>query len=272
MSGSRKIREAVGWKLDRLRSGEKPRVLDLFAGCGGISLGAQLAGCQAIGAVELDAQAAQSHAHNFHRDDAQARREWHGQARDISVTDPQEFVRQFDPDVSSAFRAVDILVGGPPCQAFARVGRAKLREIMEHPEAFLHDSRSGLYRDHIRFVEGLAPLVVVIENVPDILNYGGLNIFETISGALEDIGYECGYGLLNASHYGVPQMRTRCFLIGITRLAETLPLMPRPTHHQRLPRGYRGSKDVAFCHSRLQARSGHARTECDGGRKWQRVA
>jgi DNA (cytosine-5)-methyltransferase 1 len=57
------------------------------------------------------------------------------------------------------------LVGGPPCQAFARVGRAKLREVMEHPEAFLHDSRSGLYRHYIRFVGGLAPIVMVVRYI-----------------------------------------------------------------------------------------------------------
>jgi len=97
MNQNRKISDSIRWKLDRLRSGEKPRALDLFAGCGGISLGAQLAGCQVIGAVELDPQAAQSHARNFHSGDDQSLREWHGMARDIEATDPHEFIREIDP-------------------------------------------------------------------------------------------------------------------------------------------------------------------------------
>jgi len=229
-------------------------VIDLFAGCGGISLGAQLAGCDILGAIEIDPLAARSHATNFHSGD-DALLEWHSKPRDIATVEPHDFIRKILPNCRQPLRAVDILVGGPPCQAFARVGRAKLREVMEHPEAFLHDSRSGLYRDYIRFVEELSPLAVMVENVPDVLNYGGLNVFETIAGALEDLGYECCYGLLNASHYGVPQMRTRCFLIGIIKDAEVEPHMPEPTHNHVLPVGYRGTRDVALRHTNLFERS-----------------
>jgi DNA (cytosine-5)-methyltransferase 1 len=109
-------------------------------------------------------------------------------------------------------------------------------------------------------VESLAPVAVLIENVPDVLNYGGFNIFETIAGALEDLGYECRYSLLNASHYGVPQMRTRCFLIAIAKCVEVEPGMPQATHHHVLPVGYRGTKDVALRHISIFEKSHYIET------------
>lgn len=237
------MRRAIRWKLNRLRDGAPPRVVDLFAGCGGMSLGANLAGCEVLAAVELDEAAARSHALNFH-DGAAA----HGLPRDISGTDPESLLNELAPSRLSTLRKVDLLVGGPPCQAFARVGRAKLREINAHPEAFLHDPRSGLYRDYIRFVESLAPVAVMVENVPDVLNYGGLNVFEIMAGALDELGYDCTYGLLNAAHYGVPQMRLRCFLIGVARTSGSTAQLPPPTHDHALPAGYKGTRDVALRH------------------------
>ncbi len=181
--------------------------------------------------------------------------EVHSRARDITKTHPYKFIKEVQPSCSDPLREIDLLVGGPPCQAFARVGRAKLREIAEHPEAFLHDERSGLYRHYLQFVECLAPVAVIIENVPDVLNYGGLNVFETIAEVLEDIGYECRYSLLNAAHYGIPQMRMRCFLVGVHRSAQFIPSLPNPTHYHELPAGYRGTRDVALKHLNLFERS-----------------
>ncbi len=218
--------------------------MDLFSGCGGMSLGATQAGCEIVSAVELDPHAAASHGLNFHPGSNS-----HAVARNISETDPHTLLREQGIADRGPMRAVDLLVGGPPCQAFARVGRAKLREIREDPEAFLHDTRSGLYRDYLRFVERLAPAALVVENVPDVLNYGGHNVFETMAQALDVIGYECRYGLINAVHYGVPQMRTRAILIGVARVAtDTTPTMPPPTHRHELPLGYRGTRNVALRH------------------------
>jgi len=254
-TSNRTHERAIRWKLDRLRAGDQPRVIDLFAGCGGISLGAQLAGCELLGAVEFDPPAARSHALNFHSYDGPEAMEVHAKARDITKASPLGFLKELRPSAKDLLREVDLIVGGPPCQAFARVGRAKLREIDEHPEAFLHDERSGLYRHYLKFVEQLSPVGVVIENVPDVLNYGGLNIFETIACALEEAGYECRYALLNAAHYGVPQMRTRCFLVGIHRIAGCIPTLPPATHHHTLPAGYHGTKHVAVKHLPLFERT-----------------
>ena len=110
-----------------------------------------------------------------------------------------------------------MIVGGPPCQAFARVGRPKLREIDAHPQAFRHDPRARLYQEYLRYVEAFQPLAVLMENVPDVLNHGGQNIAEEICEVLEEKGYVCGYTLLNAAFYGVPQMRERMFLIAYRR-------------------------------------------------------
>jgi DNA (cytosine-5)-methyltransferase 1 len=240
------MRVVLREKLRRLRDGGPARVLDLFAGCGGISLGAQLAGCQILAGLELDPKAARSHALNFHAELGPGALELQARPRDITQEDPLGVIRKLVSGARNPRAQVDLLVGGPPCQSFARVGRAKLREIMVHPEAFLHDERSGLYRHYLRFVEALLPIAVIVENVPDVLNYGGINIFDTIAAALGDCGYECAYGLLNAAHYGVPQMRTRCFLVGIHREADSMPTLPSPTHRHRLPVGYRGTKDVAL--------------------------
>jgi DNA (cytosine-5)-methyltransferase 1 len=64
--------------------------------------------------------------------------------------------------------AVGVLVGGPPCQAFAGGGRSKLREIDEHPEAFKHAPRARLYQEYLRYVDAFRPLAVLMENVPDV--------------------------------------------------------------------------------------------------------
>jgi hypothetical protein len=66
-------------------------------------------------------------------------------------------------------QAVDVVIGGPPCQAFARIGRAKLRATTGDPEAFLKEPRAVLHERRIAWVRALEPLVVLGENVPDAL-------------------------------------------------------------------------------------------------------
>ena len=231
-------------KLRRLNQGHAPRVLDLFAGCGGFSLGFHSVGFNIIGAIEIDPLAAKSHTLNFCRDKSEKELEIHSLPRDITITEPEEIISDFK--LGPREKAVDVIIGGPPCQAFARVGRAKLREIAEHPEAFLQDPRSNLYIRYLRYVEELHPLVLVIENVPDVLNYGGHNIAEEICETLDGMGYVCGYTLLNSAHYGVPQMRERMFLIAYAKELETRVTFPAPTHWIDLPKGYESSRQVAL--------------------------
>lgn len=227
-------------KLQRIRAGSKqPRVLDLFSGCGGLSLGFKRAGYDIAGAVEFDPHAAKSHGQNFHSNDSR-----HSIARDITETPPAKLAEMLGlGDVSLA---VDVLVGGPPCQAFARVGRSKLREVAEHPEAFRHDARARLYIEYLRYVEACAPLAVVMENVPDMLNHGGHNLAEEIAEVLAAKGYICRYTLLNAAFYGVPQMRERMILIAVHREVADNIRLPEPTHWIDLPTGYSGTRAVAL--------------------------
>ena len=226
-------------KIARLAAGGRPRVLDLFAGCGGLSLGFQASGFDLAAAVEIDPEAAASHGRNFHPGDPR-----HAIARDITELSPEALAAELD--LGPVASAVDVLVGGPPCQAFARVGRSKLREIDAHPQAFKHDPRARLYLEYLRYVEAFQPLTILMENVPDVLNHGGHNIAEEICEVLEEKGYTTRYTLLNASYYGVPQMRERMFLIGHRRELGLDVTFPEPTHWVDLPPGYEGSRQVAL--------------------------
>ena len=230
---------AIDEKIARLKAGGTPRVLDLFAGCGGLSLGLHAAGAEIAAAVENDPEAAKSHGLNFHKG-----QEAHSIPKDITITKPAQLTK--DLGLGAPAMAFDIIIGGPPCQAFARVGRSKLREVAEHPEAFRHDPRAKLYIEYLDYVTDCAPLAVIMENVPDILNHGGHNIAEEVCEVLEEKGYIVAYTLLNAAFYGVPQTRERMFLIAYVKEIASDITFPKPTHYIDLPSGYDGSRAVAL--------------------------
>ena len=226
-------------KLLRLQTGAHPRVLGLFSGCGGLSLGFRAAGFKITAAIDDDPTAAASYGANFHADDP-----LHAVDRDITSTTPAQLVRTLK--LGRAAEAFDVVIGGPPCQAFARVGRSKLREIEAHPEAFRHDPRATLYTSYLRYVKSCRPLAILMENVPDVMNFGGHNVPEEVCKVLEDLGYVSAYTLLNAAFYGVPQTRERMFLIAYHRGISNNVSFPTPTHWIDLPRGYEGSRRVAL--------------------------
>ncbi len=226
-------------RIERLRQGGRPRVLDLFSGCGGISLGFHAAGFEIAASVEFDRDAAASHGANFHPGDPR-----HARARDITRLSPEALAEELD--LGPVDSAIDVLVGGPPCQAFARVGRSKLREVAEHPEAFRMDPRARLYLDYLAYVRAMRPLALVMENVPDVLNHAGQNVAEETRDFLESLGYVARYTLLNAAFYGVPQMRERMILIAVRRELQVEVSFPKPTHFMELPAGYSGSRQVAL--------------------------
>jgi DNA (cytosine-5)-methyltransferase 1 len=95
-------------------------------------------------------------------------------------------------------------------------------------------------------VRQFKPLAVLMENVPDVLNYGGHNISEEMCEVLETMGYRANYTLLNAAYFGVPQMRERMFLLAYHIALGQNPFFPAPTHWVALPRGYEGSRQVAL--------------------------
>jgi len=233
----------VQGKATRIAEGYRPRVLDLFSGCGGLSLGFLKAGYQITGAIEIDEKAALSHAKNFYRDNEDLV-ELHGKPRDITDLEPYEFANELKlGDIKSA---IDVIIGGPPCQAYARVGRAKLRDIREHPEAFKVDPRADLYLRYLQYVEEFMPLAILMENVPDMLNHGGRNVVQEMVDTLHDLGYVARYSLINSVHYGVPQMRERVYMIAIRKELETAVRFPEATHQHRLPSGYKGVRQVAL--------------------------
>ena len=235
-----KMPAPIAAKLDRLASGAaaRPRVLDLFAGCGGLSLGFQAAGCEIVAATELDELAALSHATNFFKGCSQHEIDRHAKSHDITEIDPEELIAYFGLGPPS--RAIDIIVGGPPCQAYARVGRAKLREVAEHPQAFKVDPRANLYLRYLRYVERLKPLALMMENVPDILNHGGHNVIQEIVEALETMGYDARYSLINSAHHGIPQMRDRVFMIAFHRSLGAPIRFPGASHCCELFQSYLG--------------------------------
>ncbi|MFN8613976.1 MAG: DNA cytosine methyltransferase [Vulcanimicrobiota bacterium] len=224
---SLKIDHATDYKIRRLERGLQPRVLDLFAGCGGFSLGFQTAGFTLLGAVECDLAASRTHSLNLLPNHPP-------QSLDIKDADPDKLANGYwggDPQQN-----VDVIVGGPPCQTFARIGRAKLRS-QAHREADWLD-RASLYSQYLRFVERLRPLAIVFENVPDILNYGGGNIAALICEELEKMDYIASCTLLNSVFYGVPQLRERLYLIAYHRSLGCKVTWPDYTHDFDLPNGY----------------------------------
>lgn len=232
-------------KIKRLRSGEPARTIDLFSGCGGLSLGFQRENFEIVASVEIDPLAAASHWRNFHGSLPDSRPE--DLAKDITKVEPKDLTASFAPG-AAAEAAVDVIIGGPPCQAFARVGRAKLREVLDHPTAYRQDPRGNLYLRYLDYVERLQPVAILMENVPDVINYGGHNIAEETCEVLSAMGYICKYTLLNTVYYGVPQTRERMFLLAYAEELGTDVSFPEPTHWFDLPKGYVGSRQVALKH------------------------
>jgi DNA (cytosine-5)-methyltransferase 1 len=247
MTSLRDARGILEQKLERIGRGEAPRVLDLFSGCGGISLGFHAAGYSITAAVEVDPVAALTHATNFHRHSRGDQFQAHAQARDIVTTEPEQLVSALGlGGREETARAFDVLVGGPPCQAYARVGRAKLRDVADHPSAYKVDPRGNLYLRYLHYVRATKPLAILIENVPDVLNYGGHNVMAEIAEVLEEEGYVARYTLINSAFHGVPQLRDRVFLIAYHQCLDAVVDFPSASRHLILPPGYNGTRSVAF--------------------------
>lgn len=170
------------------------RVLDLFAGCGGLTQGFVATGSfRPVGAVELDRHAAATYAVNFGD---------HVHQGDIS-----QWARGSLP-------FAEVVIGGPPCQGFSLLGR---RDDT--------DPRNGLWWEYVRALNRVRPAFFVLENVPQFLNsaeFVALRSESRSGGSLA--GWELEAHVLDASHYGVAQVRKRAFVIG--RPAGMRPLGP----------------------------------------------
>lgn len=180
-----------------------PTVIDLFAGCGGLTEGFRQQGCNPVFAVEWDKAAAATYAQNFGD---------HVVCGDIVEVK------------ASAFPTADIVVGGPPCQGFSQLGT-------RDPD----DPRNLLWEEYARVVHHVQPQVFVLENVPQFLKSGQFELLVEWTEPGERLeGYEIAYDVLNAADYGVAQRRRRVIVVG-SRVGP--PSLPKPSHGEpeRLP-------------------------------------
>jgi DNA (cytosine-5)-methyltransferase 1 len=216
------------------------RVLDLFAGAGGFSLGFRRfmnedgSPFKIVGYVERDPNAARTLVSALVRegmseDDAKRM----VICNDITIPETKRRLYAACPDV-------DIIIGGPPCQSFSTIGPRSSSPDLK--KKFTRDDRDGLFYHYLQIVEHYMPLFFVFENVTGLLTKkhpgSGERYIDRIIGEFERIGYdlrqECEqfpgqrYLLLNAADFGVPQMRERVIMIG-NRLNMINPA-PSPTH------------------------------------------
>lgn len=102
---------------------------------------------------------------------------------------------------------VDLFVGGSPCQSFSISGY----------RAGLDDARGTLFYDYARLIKEIQPKVFIYENVPGMLSHDGGNTFKIISDIFNGLGYEWRMEKLNSKNYGIPQNRTRLFIVGFRK-------------------------------------------------------
>jgi DNA (cytosine-5)-methyltransferase 1 len=214
---------------------ERPRVIDLFCGAGGLSLGFVAAGAVIEAAIDSDEDAGRTYQANLAR---------------LQPSTPPVVIAREDADLAQVRpwellpdASPDILVGSPPCQTFSTIGRAKLDSLSE--VGFVGDPRNELYQAFVSAVGYWRPRAFVMENVPGMLWVDGRNVGAEATAELAEKGYETGYVVLNAAWYGVPQYRTRLFVIGIRRDIGMMPSPPPATHRVELPSGYPRSRDDA---------------------------
>lgn len=170
---------------------EKPKMVSLFSGCGGLDLGFETAGFDIVWANDFDSDAQAVYRLNIGEIDG----------RDIMSVGEEDI-----PDC-------DILTAGFPCQPFSNAGNRK----------GVHDSRGMLYKECLRIIEKKMPKVIVFENVKGLLSTKYIDGRKLVDVIVEDlanmngIGYNVDYKLINASDYGVPQNRQRVLFIGIRK-------------------------------------------------------
>ncbi|PPA56676.1 DNA cytosine methyltransferase [Micromonospora chalcea] len=162
---------------------DQPSVIDLFAGCGGMTVGFHREGFRSVMAVEWDRAAASTYAANF----GEAHTRW----TDIAEVREDEIPQ------------ADVIIGGPPCQGFSNLGSKDVE-----------DPRNKLWKEYLRFVVTARPQVFVIENVERFSRTSEFQLLlaEADHGMIKD--YTLTTGVLLAANYGVAQRRPRTIVIG----------------------------------------------------------
>ena len=183
--------------------------IDVFAGCGGLSLGLMKAGWQGLFAVERDRHAFSTLTHNLrHSSHDGLKFDWPDWLPDKPAS-LEDILKDNALRLGALKDCVKLLVGGPPCQGFSMLGKRRAS-----------DPRNQAFRSYIRLVELIAPRIVLIENVRGIasafesaehpLCYSDMIIKE-----LEGHGYKVWSEVVMAADYGVPQLRPRFIIVGL---------------------------------------------------------
>ncbi|WP_417682003.1 DNA cytosine methyltransferase [Pseudidiomarina aquimaris] len=190
------------------------KVIDLFSGAGGMSVGFDRAGFHIAASIELLEKYAKTHEINFP--------ECRSLFGDIQTVSPREF--ELETNVSKDDRI--IIIGGPPCQTFSTAGQSKIQSLTKGD--IKKDPRNYLFKSYFEYVKYFNPDVFVMENVPNLQTKYGGEIFKNILDLCRSLGYQTSYDVLNAADYGVPQNRRRLFVVGF-RKGKCFKF-PDPTH------------------------------------------
>jgi len=183
--------------------------IDLFAGCGGLSLGFEQAGFKNIGFVENDSSAIETHKANFPNAELIT--------SDITKINDSEIKK-----LKKRIGDVTCIIGGPPCQGFSLMGKRNSE-----------DPRNSLFLDFLRFTKIIEPECIVIENVRHLLsmrNKENQKVPDAIIEKFSEIGYDIKYQTINAMILGVPQSRERVFFIGYKKELNKKISFPEQTH------------------------------------------
>lgn len=175
----------------------KYNAIDLFSGCGGLSLGLSEAGFDVLFANEINKNAAATYVHNLVKKRGHQTKMKVGDIRKLSI-------KKILDEVEG--KEIHLVAAGPPCQGFSMAGRRNI-----------NDQRNALFKQLLRVVEKMTPPIFLMENVKGILSLDGGKAIDKIKERFEAIdAYSIQIQTLKAQNYCVPQIRERVFIIGTT--------------------------------------------------------
>lgn len=191
----------------------RPTFIDLFSGCGGLSLGLAEAGWQGVFAIERATDAFETFRANFLGENSRHRFLWPGWLEQTAHS-IDDVLTNHHQQLRKMRNRVDLIAGGPPCQGFSFAGKRDRR-----------DPRNKMFERYVSIVDLVNPKFLVVENVPgmNVAHSGrgdarakrGTTYYDKLKAALTEQGYIVGEMILDAADFGVPQRRARLVVIGI---------------------------------------------------------